>query len=238
MTVSFPEPPAGRGALDSSTLGLGGQAGAVRGVSSAPVGPYRLVFKRVLDVGATLAGLPIVLPLVAVLAAVVALEGGKPFYRQVRVGKGGKPFLMWKLRSMVPDADARMADYLAANPAARAEWDSTQKLRDDPRITRFGGFLRRASLDELPQLWNVLRGDMSLVGPRPMLINQQPIYPGQAYYALRPGVTGYWQTAGRNRTTFEVRADYDTAYEANVTLKADLEILLRTLGVVVRGTGC
>ena len=105
-------------------------------------------------------------------------KGGRPFYSQVRVGKGGKPFRMWKLRSMVNDADARMETYLAENPDARAEWDSTQKLRNDPRVTRFGQFLRRSSLDELPQLWNVLKGDMSLVGPRPMMLNQQSLYPG------------------------------------------------------------
>jgi exopolysaccharide production protein ExoY len=144
---------------------------------------------------------------------------------------------MWKLRSMVCDADARMEDYLASNPDARLEWDSTQKLKADPRITKVGKFLRKCSLDELPQLWNVLLGDMSLVGPRPMMINQQQMYPGMAYYALRPGITGYWQTAGRNRTTFEARAEFDDAYEAELSLMTDVKVLAATVAVVVNGTG-
>lgn len=184
------------------------------------------------------AAAPFAVPLVVGLAGVVALEGGKPFYSQMRVGQGGRPFRMWKLRTMVTDADQRMADYLEANPEARAEWDSTQKLRNDPRVTRFGHFLRRSSLDELPQLWNVLTGSMSIIGPRPIMLDQQEIYPGTAYYALRPGLTGYWQTAGRNRTTFKARADYDTAYEADLSFLADLRILARTVAVVLRGTGC
>ncbi len=175
--------------------------------------------------------------MVAGLAILVARDGGSPFYTQERLGKGGKVFRMWKLRSMVTDADARMESYLAGNPEARAEWDSTQKLKNDPRITPFGQFLRRSSLDELPQLWNVLKGDMSLVGPRPMMVNQRSIYPGTAYYNLRPGITGYWQTAGRNKTTFEARAEFDAAYDAEVTLMTDLRILARTVGVVLKGTG-
>ena len=130
-----------------------------------------------------------------------------------------------------------MAGYLDGNPAAKAEWDATQKLKDDPRITPFGRFLRRSSLDELPQLWNVLTGDMSLVGPRPMMPCQQGLYPGDAYYLMRPGITGYWQTAGRNRTTFAARAAFDAAYEAHVTLHTDVQILVRTVAVVLRGTG-
>ena len=161
----------------------------------------------------------------------------RPFYTQTRVGKGGRQFRMWKLRSMVVDADSRMDAYLASNPAARAEWDSTQKLQQDPRVTPLGQFLRKSSLDELPQLWNVLTGDMSLVGPRPMMPNQQIMYPGTAYYALRPGITGYWQTAGRSRTTFEARAEFDAAYEQDLTLMTDVRILARTVGVVLNGTG-
>lgn len=177
-------------------------------------------------------------PVVLVLAILVARDGGSPFYSQMRIGKGGRAFRMWKLRSMVVDADQRLEAWLAANPAARAEWDSTQKLRNDPRVTRFGHFLRRSSLDELPQLWNVFIGNMSLVGPRPMMLNQRDLYPGTAYYALRPGVTGYWQTAGRNRTTFEARAEYDAVYEEQLSLMTDLRILARTVSVVLRGTGC
>ncbi|MFE3838103.1 sugar transferase [Pseudogemmobacter sonorensis] len=202
-----------------------------------PGGLYRKLFKRLLDIFVILAAAPVVLPMVAALALLVAREGGSPFYSQIRIGRNGKPFRMWKLRSMVIDADQRMEAHLAANPAARAEWNSTQKLRDDPRVTHFGRFLRKSSLDELPQLWNVFRGDMSLVGPRPMMPEQRRIYPGTAYYALRPGVTGFWQTAGRNHTTFEARAEYDDRYEAEVSFASDLRILVATVGVVLKGTG-
>lgn len=200
-------------------------------------GLYRNAFKRAFDVTAILLAAPFVVPIIAALAFAVTRDGGRAFYSQQRVGQGGRAFRMWKLRSMVPDADARMEQYLSANPAARAEWDETQKLRDDPRITPFGRMLRRASLDELPQLWNVLIGDMSLVGPRPMMLNQQALYPGTAYFALRPGITGYWQTAGRNRTTFEARAEFDAAYEANLSIATDAKILMRTVAVVMNCTG-
>jgi lipopolysaccharide/colanic/teichoic acid biosynthesis glycosyltransferase len=201
-------------------------------------GVYRRFFKRALDLTAVVLAAPIVVPLVAGLAIAVSRDGGKAFYTQQRVGMNGRAFRMWKLRSMVVDADERMARHLAENPEARAEWDAIQKLKNDPRITHFGRFLRKSSLDELPQLWNVLIGDMSLVGPRPMMLNQQAIYPGMAYYRLRPGITGYWQTAGRNRTTFEARAEYDAVYEREVSFVADAKILVRTVSVVTGGTGC
>lgn len=231
MTVTFPEFNTGLGhAVDANVS-------AAR--SMAPrKGLYRNVFKRVFDFTAIVMAAPVVVPVVAALALLVARDGGKPFYSQMRVGKSGKRFRMWKLRSMVLDADARMEDYLAAHPEARLEWDLTQKLKDDPRITRIGRILRQTSLDELPQLWNVLRGEMSLVGPRPIMLSQQSIYPGVAYYLLRPGCTGFWQTAGRNRTTFEARVEYDNAYEESLSLKTDLKILLGTVGVMVKGTGC
>jgi exopolysaccharide production protein ExoY len=201
-------------------------------------GVYRNVFKRLLDISVILLAAPAVVPVVAGLVIAVACDGGNPFYSQMRVGRGGVAFRMWKLRSMVAGADALLEQHLASDPAARQEWDETQKLQADPRVTRFGRLLRRTSLDELPQLWNVLRGDMSLVGPRPMMVNQQEMYKGEAYYALRPGITGYWQTAGRNRTSFAARADIDTAYEAELTLATDLRLLVKTVSVVLRGTGC
>ena len=231
MTMTFPEFNGG--------LGIPGDPN-VKAALALPHrhGVYRNVFKRILDVTAIVLAAPVIVPVVAALAVVIARDGGKPFYSQMRVGKGGKWFRMWKLRSMVCDADERMEDYLAAHPEARLEWDSTQKLKDDPRITRVGKIIRQTSLDELPQLWNVLKGEMSLVGPRPMMVSQQVIYPGVAYYLLRPGCTGLWQTAGRNRTTFEARADYDTTYEHQLSLTNDLKILVDTVGVIVKGTGC
>ena len=200
-------------------------------------GLYRNGLKRALDVALVVASLPVILPIVLLLALLVMRDGYAPFYSQARVGRGGKIFRFWKLRTMVHDADARLAEYLDADPEARAEWDHSQKLKCDPRITRFGAFLRKSSLDELPQLWNVLRGDMSLVGPRPMMPDQQVLYPGRAYYLLRPGLTGLWQISDRNHTSFAARADFDAAYEETLSLTGDVHILAATVGVVLRGTG-
>ena len=210
---------------------------AFKAATTQKHGMYRRVVKRLFDVSAVLIAAPVVVPVVGMLALAVAATGGQAFYTQDRVGKSGRTFRMWKLRSMVQNADALMEAHLATDPAARAEWDTTQKLKNDPRITRFGRFLRRSSLDELPQLWNVVKGDMSLVGPRPMMLNQRNLYPGMAYYALRPGITGLWQTAGRNKTTFAARAEYDAAYEGDVSLRQDVSILWRTVAVVMNATG-
>ena len=201
-------------------------------------GLYRNGLKRVFDALMVILALPIVLPIVLVLALLVALDGGQPFYRQARVGRGGRIYGMWKLRSMEPDAERKLAEHLDRDPVARDEWNLNQKLQKDPRITRLGQFLRASSLDELPQLWNVLTGDMSLVGPRPMMPEQQPIYPGRTYYLLRPGITGPWQVSARNRSTFADRAVFDTTYEQNLSLIADMKILSATVRVVLRGTGC
>lgn len=180
---------------------------------------------------------PIALCLVMICAAVVAVDGHNPFYSQPRVGKGGKVFRMWKLRTMVWNADELLQDHLSSNPEAAEEWRLTQKLKCDPRITTVGRFLRKTSLDELPQFWNVLTGTMSLVGPRPMMVQQQSHYPGEAYYRMKPGITGMWQISDRNNCSFSERAGYDEAYDRIVSLKLDLSILLRTVSVVLRGTG-
>jgi exopolysaccharide production protein ExoY len=198
---------------------------------------YRRHFKRSLDVALVLVAAPIVLLTILVLALLVALQGHSPFYRQERLGKGGRTFTMWKLRTMVPDADRRLRDHLAQDVGARAEWDAFQKLTRDPRITPLGAFLRKSSLDELPQLWNVLKGDMSLVGPRPMLPEQESLYPGHAYFVLRPGVTGFWQISERNASTFAQRAEFDAAYERSLSLATDVKVLFATVGVVLRCTG-
>ncbi|RUS60140.1 sugar transferase [Pseudorhodobacter sp. E13] len=237
MTISYSDMIAGgSGAIEHPARPVDLAAAQVA-VHPAPRGVYCAVFKRVLDVTAVVLAAPFVVPLIAGLAFAVRRDGGGAFYSQQRVGLDGRHFRMWKLRSMVSDADDRMADYLAANPQARVEWEQTQKLKRDPRITPFGQFLRKSSLDELPQLWNVFRGEMSLVGPRPIMLNQQALYPGTAYYRLRPGITGFWQTSGRNGTTFEARAQYDEAYEANLSLATDLKVLSRTVGVVMKCTG-
>lgn len=198
---------------------------------------YRNGVKRLLDVAVILVTAPAVVPLIVLLAVIVAFRGGRPFYSQSRVGRGGKIYTMWKLRSMIQNADLALEAHLANHPGARAEWDLTQKLKSDPRITRFGRVLRKTSLDELPQLWNVLLGDMSLVGPRPMMPSQRSLYPGQAYYRLRPGITGMWQVSARNDSSFADRAGFDAAYDQSVSFGTDLALLRATVGVVLHGTG-
>jgi lipopolysaccharide/colanic/teichoic acid biosynthesis glycosyltransferase len=175
-----------------------------------------------------------------IVAILIHLDSpGGILYSQMRVGYGGRKFKMWKFRTMVKDADQILQEYLNTHPTARAEWDATQKLRDDPRITRIGNFLRKWSLDELPQLYNILIGDMSWVGPRPFFPEQNSIY-GKAYYLytkVRPGLTGLWQVSGRNSTTFAERAQWDEYYVRQWSIWLDIYILLRTIWVVVRQDG-
>jgi Undecaprenyl-phosphate galactose phosphotransferase WbaP len=197
------------------------------------------MLKRALDLfGASLL-LLMCLPLLGVIALVLRMEGGPVLYAQWRIGRHGRPFRCWKFRTMLPDAEAQLAELLAQNTVAREEWARDQKLRDDPRVTRIGQVLRRTSLDELPQLWNILRGEMSLVGPRPMLEDQQARY-GAALttcLSVRPGLTGLWQVSGRNRTTFAERVELDLAYVRQQSLALDLWILWRTVFVVLSQRG-
>lgn len=203
-----------------------------------PPGFYHRVLKRPIDVALVLLAAPIILPVVLLMALLIFLhDGHRPFYWSERVGRGGRTFHMLKLRSMVPDANARLQAYLASDAEAAEEWTRTQKLKYDPRITRFGRMLRKTSLDELPQFWNVFKGDMALVGPRPMMPDQRPIYPGWAYYTLRPGVTGPWQVSDRNECEFARRADFDLDYHRDLSFVNDLRLLAKTVGVVLRGTG-
>lgn len=200
-------------------------------------GVYRNVGKRVFETLLVVLALPVIVPLTILLAMPMLARGENPFYVQRRVGLGGRTFVMWKLRSMVADADNHLARYLRENPQAREEWARNQKLRCDPRITPYGRFLRKASLDELPQLWNVLKGDMALIGPRPMMPHQRALYHGLAYYAMRPGVSGYWQVSDRNDAEFVSRVYFDEKYDREVSLATDLSLILRTFRVVLRGTG-
>jgi lipopolysaccharide/colanic/teichoic acid biosynthesis glycosyltransferase len=208
-----------------------------RPVQSTGFGMYRARGKRTLDILFVLMMAGPVLLVTAVLSLLVMTDGKSPFYSQSRVGLNGRVFRMWKLRSMVPNADKVLNEYLDHNPAAKAEWDRDQKLKNDPRITKVGRFIRATSLDELPQLLNVLTGDMSLVGPRPIMCSQRAIYPGTEYYAMRPGITGYWQISERNETSFRQRASYDADYFADLSFKTDLAIVVKTFGVVVKATG-
>jgi len=200
-------------------------------------GVYRNGLKRVFESALILLAAPFVLPVIVVLALLAARDGHNPFYWSNRVGKNGTTFRMLKLRTMVPDADRLLEQHLAVDPVAREEWKTRQKLKNDPRITPFGRFLRKSSMDELPQLWNVLIGDMALIGPRPMFPNQRVLYPGLAYYALRPGISGLWQVSDRNDSEFAKRADFDREYDENMSFAMDFGLLIKTAGVVLKGTG-
>jgi lipopolysaccharide/colanic/teichoic acid biosynthesis glycosyltransferase len=206
-------------------------------VETARQSLYRTGVKRALDlVFVSLIAVPVAC-VVLILAALISLDGSNPFYRQERIGRHGKRFHMIKLRSMVPNADQMLETYLQSNAEARAEWEEMQKLTNDPRITPLGRFIRKTSLDELPQFFNVFKGEMSVVGPRPMLPDQRKLYPGTSYYLMRPGITGFWQTSERNECSFAERAFHDNNYERELSFVTDSKIVLRTLKVVAHGTG-
>lgn len=202
--------------------------------------PARPALKRAMDVAGAATLLLFCLPVFLVIAALVRLDGGPVFFAHERVGRGGRSFGCLKFRSMVTDSDRRLISLLATDPTARAEWDATRKLRRDPRVTWIGRFLRATSLDELPQLVNVLRGDMSLVGPRPVQAAELAVHYGAAaghYLAVRPGITGPWQVSGRSDTTYAQRVALDVAYVANPSILTDLRILLRTPFAVLARRG-
>jgi lipopolysaccharide/colanic/teichoic acid biosynthesis glycosyltransferase len=185
-------------------------------------------------------GILLGLPLFALIALLIHLDSPGPvFYRQTRVGKGGTPFCLFKFRTMAAGAPEQLEAALERDPALRLSYLQFQKLWDDPRLTRLGRFLRRTSLDELPQLWNVVWGEMSLVGPRPILPDQAGLYGPSLplYISVRPGLTGLWQVSGRNRLSFAERARLDERYIRNWSLLWDLRLLARTVGVVLRGDG-
>ena len=196
--------------------------------------------KRALDVAGAGALLLLGAPVFLLLALLVRADGGPAFYAHERVGRGGRRFGCLKFRSMVVDSAARLEALLANDPAARAEWEATRKLRHDPRITWVGRFLRATSLDELPQLINVLRGDMSLVGPRPVVAAELANHYGAAaehYLAVRPGITGLWQVSGRSDTSYAQRVALDVRYASNPSLLEDVRILLRTPAAVLLRRG-
>ncbi len=197
--------------------------------------------KRALDLTLAVAMLILLAPvLVAIFVAVRLASPGPALFAQPRVGREGRVFRAYKFRTMVVDAEARLAAYLRDNPAARTEYAVYKKLRHDPRVTPLGRILRRYSLDELPQLLNVIKGEMSLVGPRCYLPQELPEM-GRARAAtilsVLPGITGLWQVSGRNGTTFAERLEFDLQYVRSRSLRLDLAILLRTVGVVLRARG-
>jgi lipopolysaccharide/colanic/teichoic acid biosynthesis glycosyltransferase len=198
------------------------------------------IAKRALDIFGAGVGLVLLAPFFLIVALMVRADGGPAFFAHQRVGRGGKLFGCLKFRSMVTNSQTRLEALLASDPAARAEWEATRKLKNDPRITPLGRFLRSTSLDELPQLINVLRGEMSLVGPRPVQEAEIDRYYGASaahYMAVRPGITGLWQVSGRSETSYESRVALDVAYVSRPSLLADFSILLRTPVAVVSRRG-
>jgi lipopolysaccharide/colanic/teichoic acid biosynthesis glycosyltransferase len=197
-------------------------------------------FSRVLDIVIAATGLLFFLPLFALIAlAIKCADPGPVFFRHRRVGLGGKTFGCWKFRTMVIDAEARLEKILVSNPAAAREWSEHQKLTDDPRVTALGNFLRRSSLDELPQLFNVLMGEMSIVGPRPIVETEAARY-GQhfaLYCLVRPGITGLWQISGRSDIHYFERVLLDVRYVSSRSMLRDLKIIVLTVPSVLAARG-
>jgi exopolysaccharide production protein ExoY len=208
-------------------------------IAAAAIPSLRNVTKRLLDVfGAFLLGI-IFAPLMLIIAVLTHRQGASVIYRDRRIGRNGHVFECLKFRTMVPNADQVLRDLLECDPDLKTEWFRHQKLRHDPRVTPVGRFLRRTSLDELPQIWNVLRGEMSLVGPRPAFREQLLLYGRHlsTYLSVKPGITGLWQVTGRANTTFRRRVILDTYYVRNQSFLLDVYILFKTMSVVLVGIG-
>lgn len=201
--------------------------------------PSGSVLKRAFDVVGSALLLFALIPVLLTVALLVRRDGGPVLFRHRRIGANGRPFYCLKFRSMCTDAEARLQKLLAENPEARAAWERDFKLKSDPRVTPLGDFMRRTSLDELPQLINVIKGDMSLVGPRPIITAEAGRY-GAAfrdYLGCRPGLTGLWQVSGRNDIDYDSRVQLDSTYAREWSLARDISILVRTVGVVFGRAG-
>lgn len=202
--------------------------------------PWNRAVKRLLDISIVLLGGIVILPFLLILALLVKLSSpGPAIYGHTRLGRNGKPFKALKFRSMVQDADKKLLELLKNDPEAKAEWESTHKLRNDPRVTAIGRFLRKTSLDEFPQIWNILTGEMSLVGPRPIVHDEIEKYGPYFHrvFSVKPGLSGLWQVSGRSDTDYEERVAFDTYYIQSWSVWLDLWILYKTVGVVLFGKG-
>lgn len=197
--------------------------------------------KRAFDVLFSLAALIFLSPLFLVISAIIkATSKGDIFYRQQRIGRGGAPFTCYKFRTMYPNADQKLNDLLRKNASFKSEWEATYKLKNDPRITPIGKFLRRTSLDELPQFWNVLKGDLSIVGPRPVVeeeIEKHIKHKAAYILSVKPGITGLWQVSGRNNTSYRLRVRLDEKYVHKQSLRMDMGLILRTLPAMISSRG-
>jgi len=196
--------------------------------------------KRALDLMLVIPAFIILSPIMLIVMYLIRKhDGGFPFFVQTRIGLNGREFNCYKFRTMVVDAQKRLDAVLKSDPIAAAEWEKDQKLKNDPRITKVGQFLRKTSLDELPQLWNIIKGEMSLVGPRPIIENEIPKYGSffKYYSSVKPGISGLWQINGRNNTTYDERVQYDVTYAKTYSFLNDTKILLKTLPAVLLSKG-
>lgn len=204
---------------------------------SFPIGG---IAKRSFDVSSALLAILILSPIFLMIMALVKFsDRGPAFYGHRRVGHNGRMFHCLKFRTMVMNGDEVLRQYLAANPEAEEEWKATRKLKNDPRVTAIGSVLRKLSLDELPQLINILRGEMSVVGPRPVVDEELNYYESAASYYLstRPGLTGLWQISGRNDVSYKARVDFDTQYVRNWSMMQDVSIIVKTIPAVCMSRG-
>lgn len=195
--------------------------------------------KRLFDLAFVSLAMPIILPVVLILIFLVRLDGGSGMFGHWRIGRNGQPFRCWKLRTMVPDAELRLKELLADCSDRKLEWQQNYKLRNDPRVTRLGKVLRKTGLDELPQIWNVITGEMSIVGPRPVIEEELENYGinKRAYLSARPGLTGNWQVHGRGHVSYSQRVGMDQSYLAEASFSYDLRLILRTIPTVLKGAG-
>ena len=201
---------------------------------------FQRLGKRLFDILAALGGLIFLSPVMITLAILVrAQDGGPALFAHTRIGKNGKPFKCYKFRSMVMDAQQKLETLLSTDPEAAAEWARDQKLRKDPRVTALGRFIRKTSLDELPQLFNILKGDMSVVGPRPIITDEMARYGNhlEDYLSVTPGVTGPWQVSGRNDVSYDERVRMDARYARSWTVAGDIWITLKTVPAVLLSRG-
>jgi Undecaprenyl-phosphate galactose phosphotransferase WbaP len=244
MQAEYQSPESRTAAIEGSysyTESAGRSLGRSQRENSAPSEFFRYrVIKRCWDILLVLVSMPVMLPILGAVSAVILLNSPGPvFYSHRRIRKNGAFFSMWKFRTMCVNSTEVLEEYLARHPAAHAEWSQTHKLRRDPRITPLGSFLRRYSLDELPQLWNVLMGQMSLVGPRPIVAAEVEKYGDhfESYCRVKPGLTGLWQVSGRSELSYDARVALDCEYVRRWSLTKDFMILLKTFASVVNQDG-
>ncbi|HEX7690371.1 MAG TPA: sugar transferase [Burkholderiaceae bacterium] len=212
------------------------------GGSMTPIGlhPLEHALKRIFDLASVVVILALFGWLMVIIALLIRMNGRSVIFGHERVGRGGRTFQCYKFRSMVPNSQQVLQELLERDPQARIEWERDFKLKDDPRITRIGRFIRKTSLDELPQLWNVVKGEMSIVGPRPVVQEEFDLYYGHArehYLSVPPGLTGLWQVSGRNDLDYEQRVELDKRYVESWNVFSDFLIVMRTVKVMVARRG-